>query len=114
MPPGVDGDRERQLKSYRQAVERSEEVRKAVAEVFCGAGVYTIWWPYYFIIARSLTKLASRPVSYEILLLEARTQLEVWVDRGLERHVLTAIGADVFNLSLTGPIQPLAGSPGPT
>ena len=100
--------------AYRRAVERGEEVRKAVAEVLCGAGIYSIWWPYYLAFARSLTKLVYRPTPAEILRLEARTQLEVWVERGLERYVLAEIGVEVFNLSLIGPIEPLVKSSKPT
>ena len=114
MMARIDGDRAAQLASYRRAIERIEGIRKAVAKMLGSQGVSTIWWSYYYDFGRSLTKLAARNGSPEVLRLEARTQLEVWVERGLERSVLEAIGREVFDLDLTGPIQPLAESPGPT
>jgi hypothetical protein len=114
MMARTDGDHAAQLGSYRRAIERIEEIRKAVALVLGERGVSTIWWTYYYDFGRSLTKLAGRSGTPEVLRLGARTQLEVWVQRGLERSVLEAIAREVFTLDLTGPIQPLAGSPGST
>ena len=114
LPLRVDGDHAGQLESYRRAAQRCEENRKAVAEVLCREGVYTIWWHYYYGFGLSLAKQALRLDSPEVLRLAARSELEVWVERGLERTVLEKIGREVFDLDLTGPIQPLAGSPEPT
>ena len=114
MPARTDGDFARQLNKYRRHAEREVEVRKAVAEVLGAQGIYTIWWPYYLDFARSLTKLSSRPDSIEVQRLQARAQLELWVERGLVRAALEKIGLKVFELDLTGPVQPLDGAPNPT
>jgi hypothetical protein len=114
MPARTDGDRERQAEAFRLAVERTEVVRKSTKEVLCSRGVFTIWWPYYDSFARCVAKQVARVESPDVQRLAARSELEVWVDRGLERSVLEAIGREVFDLDLTGQVQPLAGSPGPT
>ena len=114
MPGRVDGDRERQVAAYRRAVARSDETHKAMALVLSDRGVFTIWWPYYENFARSVAKQIARLDKPEVLRLAARSELEVWVSRGLERSVLEAIGQQVFALDLTGTIQPLDESPGPT
>lgn len=114
MPGRVDGDRERQVEAFRRCAERAEALRSAVAAVLSTEGVCSIWWTYYYDFARKLARQVARIGSPDVLRLEARMQLEVWVSRGLVRPVLEKIGREVFDLDLTGPIQPLAGSPGPT
>ena len=108
MPERVDGDRERQVAEFRRGAERNEEVRTAVAAVISQAGVATIWWPFYYDFGRKLARLKARLGSPEVLRLEARMQLEVWVSRGLVRSVLESIGRECFELELTGPIPALA------
>jgi hypothetical protein len=114
MPGRGDGDRERQVESYRRCAERNEALRSAVAAVLSRVGVCTIWWTSYYDFARKAARQVVRIGSPDVLRLEARMQLEVWVSRGLDRAVLEAIGREVFELDLTGPIQPLDGSAGPT
>lgn len=114
MPGRLDGDRERQVEAFRRGTERNEALRAAVADVLNSLGVYTIWWPFYYAYSHWVARKVSRVGSPEVLRLEARMQLEVWVARGLERSVLETIGREVFDLDLTGPIQPLARSPDPT
>jgi hypothetical protein len=114
MPGRADGDRERQVEAFRRGAERNEAVRAAVADVLNSLGVYSIWWPFYYAYSRWVARKVSRVGSPEVLRLEARMQLEVWAARGLERSVLETIGREVFDLDLTGPIQPLARSPDPT
>jgi hypothetical protein len=106
----VDGDCERQVESFRQSVARADEKRTAVSQLLSSAGIYSIWWPSYFGFSRRVAKLVERIGSTDVLRLEARMQLEVWVARGLVRAVLEAIARDVFDLDLTGPIKPLDGS----
>lgn len=107
MPGRGDGDRERQVESYRRCAERAEALRSAVAVVLGREGVSTIWWTYYYDFARKLARQVNRICSHGVLLIEARMQLEVWVARGLVRAVLVAIGREVFDLDLTGPMQHL-------
>jgi len=114
MPERVDGDRAGQIESFRRGAERNEAVRSAVAQVLSRVGICTIWWPYYYGFGRRLARLVGRVGSPDVLRLEARMQLEVWVARGLERSVLEQIGREVFELDLTGPIAPLAQTPGGT
>ena len=64
-------------------------------------------------IREAVQKAEERDRLYDKFL-RARAELENWVKRGLERSVLEAVAREVFSLDLTGPIQPLAESPGPT
>jgi len=113
MPGRFDGDHVRHMAAFRRCVAREEEIRKAESVVLSERGVFTIWWPYYHNFTRVLAKQARRLKSPEVLALAARSELEVWVQRGLERPVLEAIASTVFSLDLTGPISPLVESPGP-
>jgi hypothetical protein len=110
----VDGDRAAQLASVRRAAQRMADRRTAVAAVLSTAGIYSIWWPYYYSFSLKVGRLVERIGSADVLRLEARMQLEVWVARGLVRAVLEAIGREVFDLDLTGPIEPIVETPGPT
>ncbi len=114
MPGRTDGDFERHMAAFRRSVLRSEENHKAMALVLSDRGVYTIWWPYYEDFTRVLAKQATRLDSPDVLRLAARAELENWVKRGLERSVLEAVARNVFALDLTGPMQPIAETPGPT
>ena len=110
----ADGDVKSQVEHFRQGVERMETLRQMMSQVLCAAGISTIWFPYYYDFGRKLMALSSRTSSAEVLLLEARMQLEVWVARGLERAVLEQIAENCFNLKLSGPIPSLAERSGPT
>jgi hypothetical protein len=108
MATRVDCDRDRQVEAFRRGAEQNEAVRAAVASVLSRAGVTTIWWTYYYDFGRKLAALKARVLAHDVLRLEARMQLEVWVSRGLVRTVLEEIGRDCFELDLTGPIPTLA------
>jgi hypothetical protein len=114
MPARGDGDRERQVEAYRRCAERNEALRSAVAKVTSREGIYSIWWAYYYDFGRKVARLVTRIVSADVLRLEARMQLEVWVARGLKRAVLEAIGREVFDLDLSVGTKPVDESPGPT
>lgn len=85
-----------------------------MAQLLCSSGISTIWWPYYYDFGRKLTVLKKRVTSVDVLLTEARMQLEVWVARGLAREVLETIAFNCFELDLSGPLPTLAEQPAPT
>jgi hypothetical protein len=107
----LDGDRAAQVAAFRRYAVQADEKRVAISRLLGREGVFSIWWPHYFSFGRVLTKQLTRMGLTNALRLAARAELENWVGRGLERPVLEKIGLEVFELDLTGPIQPLDGSP---
>jgi hypothetical protein len=75
-----------------------------VKQVYDGAGVPTIQYPFYLNFGRELWALSRKEVSGESLALEAATLIAKWVARGLQQPLLESIRTDVFNVA--APVAP--------
>ncbi|HTW90532.1 MAG TPA: hypothetical protein VMH22_02350 [bacterium] len=105
---GVNGQlsedqiRTRVLSFSRAAAEQAGLV-SAVRQILCSAGIVPMMFAYYYSFSRELAKLTRRETSTELQQIEMMSLVTKWSMRGLDRPVLLAIAADIYNIPAAAP-----------
>jgi hypothetical protein len=86
----------------RMAVIQEQELL-TVKQLLCGFGVNTIIFPMYYAFSRHVGKLSRQGTGGEALVEAVKVDVAKWEMRGLLRHVLVAIAADVYNVVVPEP-----------
>ncbi len=101
--PLGEGEIKDRVARYAHAAASQDMQLVAVRQVLCSAGVRTILFPAYHAFSRELDRLTRQEISMDSMVREMVAKAEKWRMRGLERHVLVAIAANVYNIPLPEP-----------